>query len=82
MTTTLEINPTSRQVILHQAKTAGNNHSDMACRTKLVGAVKGDIEKLTENWRMGWHRVTFYGDLKESVTELCNRLKLELIEEA
>jgi hypothetical protein len=82
MTTTLEINPTSRQVLMHQAKSAGNTDSDMACRTKLEGIVKGDIERLTENWRMGWHRVTFYGDLKEPVTELCKRLKMELIEEA
>ncbi|NLX96557.1 MAG: twin-arginine translocation signal domain-containing protein [Rhodopirellula sp.] len=82
MTTTLEINPVSRQVLFHQAKSAGNNPSDMACRTKLEGIVKGDIEKLTETWRMGWHRVTFYGDLKEPVAELCSRLKLELIEEA
>ena len=82
MTTTLEINPVSRQVLMHQAKTHGNNPSDMACRTKLEAVVKGDLEKLTENWRMGWHRVTFYGDLKGHVTELCQRLKLELIEEA
>ena len=82
MTTTLEINPVSRQVLMHQAKTAGNNPSDMACRTKLEAYVQGDIEKLTENWRMGWHRVTFYGDLRESVTEMCERLKLQLIEEA
>jgi hypothetical protein len=82
MTTSLEINPVSRQVLLHQAKSVGNNPSDMACRTKLEGIVKGDIEKLTENWRMGWHRVTFYGDLTECVTELCDRLKLKLIREA
>jgi len=82
MTTTLELNPTSRQVLIHQGKTTGNNPSDMACRTKLEAIVKGDIEKLTENWRMGWHRVTFYGDLKDAVTELCDRLKLEMIEEA
>jgi len=82
MTTTLEINPTSKQVLMHQAKTCGNNPSDMACRTKLEAIVKGDIEKLTENWGMGWHRVTFYGDLKGPVTELCDRLKLKLIEEA
>ncbi len=31
---------------------------------------------------MGWHRVTFYGDLRDTVTELAQRLKLELIEEA
>jgi len=82
MTTTLEINPTTRQVLFHQAKSVGNNPSDLACRTKLEGLLKGDIEKLTENWRMGWHRVTFYGDLKACVTELCGRLKFELIEEA
>lgn len=82
MTTTLELNPTDRQVIIHRAKTIGNNPSDMACRTKLEAAVKGDLERLTEHWRMGWHRVTFYGDLQPRVEELCRRLKLQLIEEA
>lgn len=82
MTTTLELNPVSKQMLFHQAKTAGNNPSDMACRTKLAAVVKGDIEKLTEKWAMGWHRVTFYGDLKDTTVELCDRLGLELIEEA
>ena len=82
MTTTLEIDPTSRQVIIHRAKTIGNNPSDLACRTKLEAVVKGDLEKLTEHWSMGWHRVTFYGDLHPQVEELCQRLNLHLIEEA
>lgn len=82
MTTTLEINPVTRQIIVHQARTTGNNDSDMACRTKLRGIVKGDIEKLTEQWRMGWHRVTFYGDLRDTVAELTDRLKFGLIQEA
>lgn len=82
MTTSLEINPVSKQVLIHRAKSDGNNDSDMACRTKLEGLVRGDIEKLTENWRMGWHRVTFYGDLKDHVAELCKQLKLQLVEEA
>jgi hypothetical protein len=82
LTTTLEINPTTKQVLMHQAKTVANNPSDMACRTKLQAVVKGDIEKLAENWRMGWHRVTFYGDLQDCITELCARLKLQLIQEA
>jgi hypothetical protein len=82
LTTTLEINPTTKQVLFHQARSAGNNPSDMACRTKLEAVVKGDLERLTENWQMGWHRVTFYGDLKPQVTELCERLNLQLIEEA
>jgi len=82
MTTTLEVNPVSRQVLLHQAKSVGNRESDMACRTKLEAVVKGDIEKLVEHWRMGWHRVTFYGDLRDVVIELCDRLRLKLVEEA
>ncbi|MBM3859703.1 MAG: hypothetical protein FJ395_08655 [Verrucomicrobia bacterium] len=82
MTTTLEINPQTREVLFHQAKTIGNNFSDMACRTKLEAAVKGDLEKLTETWGFGWHRVTFYGDLKPHVEELCRRLNLKLVEEA
>jgi len=82
MTTTLEINPQTRQVLFHRAKTIGNNFSDMACRTKLEAVVKGDLEKLTENWGWGWHRVTFYGDLKPHVDELCRRLDLKLVEEA
>ncbi len=82
MTTTLELDPVAKRVIVHQAKSAGNNPSDMACRTKLEAVVKGDIEKLTEHWQMGWHRVTFYGDLQEQVAELCDRLKLELVQEA
>jgi hypothetical protein len=82
MSTTLEINPTTKQVLCHQAKTAGNNPSDMACRTKLEAVVKGDIEKLTEHWSMGWHRVTFYGDLKAPVEQLCKTLGLKMIEEA
>jgi len=82
ITTTMEINPVSRQVLIHRAKTTGNNPSDLACRTKLAAVLLGDIEKLTEKWRMGWHRVTFYGDLRQHARELCDRLKLELIEEA
>jgi hypothetical protein len=82
VTSTLEIDPVSRKVIFHQAKTTGNCPSDLACRTKLRAVVKGDLEKLTENWAMGWHRVTVYGDLKEPVMELCDRLKFEMINEA
>ena len=82
LVSTLEINPVTKEVVFHQAKTAGNNPSDMACRTKLEANVQGDIERLTENWRMGWHRVTFFGDLKQPVEELCDRWKLKLIQEA
>lgn len=83
MTTTIEVNPRRRQMIFHQGKSVENIDQDMACRTKLAVEVKGDIDKLMNDWdRWGWHRVTFYGDLKEPVEQLCKALKLELIVEA
>ena len=51
-------------------------------RVELEAVVQGDLEKLTEHWSMGWHRVTFYGDLQPHVKELCAQLKPQLIEEA
>jgi len=83
MTTTLEIDPVSREVILHQGRTAANIDEDMACRTKLAAEVKGDIDKLMTYWdRWGWHRVTFYGELKDVVYELSDALGCKVIEEA
>jgi hypothetical protein len=82
LTTTLEINPQTREILMHQAYSIRNNSSDMACRTKLEALVFGDIESLAEKWRMGWHRVTFYGDLKDVVTEIAKRANFKLIQEA
>jgi hypothetical protein len=59
-----------------------NVDEDKACRTKLAAEVKGDIDKLFSRWAAGWHRVTFYGDVKQPVQELCRALKIEMIEEA
>ena len=43
----------------------------------------GDIDKLLGEWdRWGWHRVTFYGDLKAPVHDLAKALKLRIVEEA
>ena len=83
MTTTLEIQPTRREVILHQGKTVENIDEDKACRTKLAAEPKGDIDKLLGEWdRWGWHRVTFYGDLKAPIQDFAKALNLQLIEEA
>jgi len=55
----------------------------MACRTKLAVEVKGDVYKLLNYWdQWGWHRVTFYGDLKEPVYHLAALMGFEVIEEA
>jgi len=82
MTTTLKFVPQQRAVVLHRAKAVGNVDDERACRTKLAAEVKGDLEKLFTNWGNGWHRVTFYGDLKEPIRELCEAAKFTLVEEA
>ena len=83
MTTTLEIHPRSKQILFHQGKTVGNDPDDRACRTKLCAEPVGDIEKLFTMWdRWGWHRVTFYGDLKKPVFALADAMGWKIVEEA
>ncbi len=83
MTTTVEFDALRKQVLLHQGKAVANIDEDMACRTKLAVEVKGDIDKLLNEWDVWrWHRVTVYGDLKEPVRALADALKMELVEEA
>jgi L-fucose isomerase-like protein len=83
MTTTLEIDADKQQILFHQAKTVANIDEDKACRTKLAAEVKGDINKLLTFWdTWGWHRVTFYGDLKRPVQHLAGLTGFEIIEEA
>jgi hypothetical protein len=82
MTTTLEFAPEKKKVLIHQAKTVGNDPDDRACRTKLVAEPIGDIEKLFTMWdRWGWHRVTVYGDLKQPVLELADAMGYQVVEE-
>jgi hypothetical protein len=83
LTTTIEISDQRKEIILHQAKAVANDPDDRACRTKLAAEPLGDIEKLFTMWdKWGWHRVTFYGDLKKPVTELAAELGWTVIEEA
>jgi hypothetical protein len=83
ITTSLEIDPGRKQLLFHQGKTVENVDDDKACRTKLSAEVKGDVEKLMTYWdEWGWHRVTFYGDLKGPLAEFCKTAGLTMIEEA
>ena len=83
LTTTLEIQPERKEILMHQAKTVDNDPDDRACRTKLCAEPVGDIEKLFTHWdQWGWHRVTFYGDLKEPAYALADAIGWKLIEEA
>jgi L-fucose isomerase-like protein len=83
MTTTVEIKPGERRLLLHLAKTVDNIDEDKACRTKLAAEPKGDLDKLLTCWdQWGWHRVTFYGDLREPVQALAKAVGLTVVEEA
>jgi hypothetical protein len=83
LTTTLEIAPERKEILLHQAITVENDPDDRACRTKLCAEPVGDMEKLFTEWdRWGWHRVTFYGDLKEPAYALAEQIGWKVVEEA
>lgn len=83
MTTTLEINNQRKEILMHQAVALDNDPDDRACRTKLCAEPAGDIEKLFKMWdKWGWHRVTFYGDLKDPVYALADVTGWKVIEEA
>jgi hypothetical protein len=80
--TTLEFNPVRKEVIIHQGKTVENIDEDKACRTKLAAEVT-DIDKLLTEWdQWGWHRVTFYGDLKRPVETVSALAGFKVIWEA
>jgi hypothetical protein len=83
LTTTLQINQDRKEILFHQAVAVDNDPDDRACRTKLCGDPSGDIEKLFSMWdQWGWHRVTFYGDLKAQVNDLADTIGWKVIEEA
>lgn len=83
LTTTLEIRKEEKEILFHQAVAVDNDPDDRACRTKLCAEPVGDIEKLFTMWdKWGWHRVTFYGDLKEQVHSLAYAMGWKVIEEA
>lgn len=81
MTTTILFEPARKEMIIHQGKTVDNIDEDKACRTKLAVEVP-NARKLLDEWdRWGWHRVTFYGDLRNQVTDLCALMGVKVIDE-
>jgi hypothetical protein len=83
MTTTIEFEPSRKEVLFHRGKAVANDPDDRACRTKLAAEPVGDIEKLFTMWdQWGWHRVTCYGDLKEPLFALAEALGFKVVEEA
>jgi len=83
LTTTVEFDQGRKQILFHRARAVGNDPDDRACRTKLCAEPVGDLEKLFAEWdQWGWHRVTFYGDLKEPMYALADALGWKVAEEA
>ena len=83
MTTSLEFDQGRKEVLFHRALAVANDPDDRACRTKLCAEPVGDIEKLFRMWdQWSWHRVTFYGDLKEPVYALADAAGWKVVEEA
>lgn len=82
MTTTLEISEKRKEILFHQAVSVDNDPDDRACRTKLCAEPIGDLERLFTMWeKWGWHRVTFYGDLKDPVYALAEAMGWTVVEE-
>lgn len=81
--TTIKVNTMERAMAIHQGKAIANIEEKKACRTKL--AVETNAKKILDNWNkkfnFGWHRVSFYGDIREEVIQLSNLLGLEVFEE-
>lgn len=80
---TMEIHPVRKEILFHVGRAAENVLEDRACRTKLACEVEGDFEKLFTFWhKYGWHRVSFYGDLREPVKELAQVIGFQFVDEA
>jgi L-fucose isomerase-like protein len=81
--TTIKVNTTEKAMAIHQGRAVANVEEEKACRTKL--AVETDAKTILENWNkkfnFGWHRVSFYGDIREEVVQLSSLLGLEVFEE-
>ncbi|MEI6786282.1 MAG: twin-arginine translocation signal domain-containing protein [Verrucomicrobiota bacterium] len=83
LTTSLEFDQGRKEILFHRALAVANDPDDRACRTKLCAEPVGDLEKLFRMWdQWSWHRVTFYGDLKEPVYALAEAAGWKVVEEA
>jgi len=70
--TTLEIDTTTKKMVVHTGKTVGNINEAKACRTKL--AARSNTRTILDNWDMNWHRVTVYGEWRSQVLDLARLL--------
>ncbi len=79
--TTLEIMAEGRKLLIHQGKTVENVDEDKACRTKLAVTVRDARTMLSEWDQWGWHRVTFFGDLRPQIDTFATLMGIDVIQE-
>jgi len=80
--TTIQINPEKRAISIHNAETVANIHDEKGCRTKLAATV--DAQTVFDNYHFelfSWHRVTCYGNHRDSIMKLARIYGLEVFEE-
>ncbi len=77
--TTIQVNPFEKAMTVHIGRTVANIDDERACRTKLAVEVKAD--RILENWRWGWHRVTFYGNWLSELKSLAKLIGFKVYEE-
>ena len=81
LTTTMQFAPRGRRMIFHQARTVGNLDEERGCRTKLVAKIADPFAMLKHWSSWGWHRVTFYGDLRPQLEHVAAMWGFDLIQE-
>lgn len=77
--TTIQVNPFEKAMTVHTGRAVANIDDEKACRTKLAVEVKAD--RILENWRWGWHRVTFYGNWAKEVRNLAKLMGFKVYQE-
>lgn len=77
--TTLEFDIWSKRGVVHTGRTTRNVDEPKACRTKL--AARTNAQAILDNWDMGWHRVTVFGDWRKQVKQLARLYGFSIFEE-
>lgn len=77
--TTLIIDVVGKRMAIHTGKTCANVDDPKACRTKL--AAQTNAQNLLNEWDMGWHRVTVYGDWRKQSLNLARLYGITVNEE-
>jgi hypothetical protein len=79
--TVVGFDPEERILTIHRGRAIRTEFSQYACATKLIASA--NTTKIAEKfrWRLGWHRVVFYGEHAKEFEELATLLGLKVIHE-